>query len=225
MASKLAFLGGNNSGKSELFYIFNDGSDITHSTTSFTHSTTSFTINGVEVSYHLWNVRQETTNSERGQSRFSKTDVFLLCFSLHNRKSFEDIRILWLSIVKEHPTIPVVLLGINTLPPQDALLTHKEVTVREIEDFQLEARFEQYLECQIQAPGAIDKFFKELSQLITCSQKRDFLIRDNSLVSISTFHSHSAKRLITFEIEKDKKKLGSSNWKTFFSCWGSVLHS
>jgi GTPase SAR1 family protein len=214
MAAKLAFLGGDNSGKSELFYVLNDGSDITHHTTSFTK-----VINGVEVSYHLWNVRQETTNSERGQSRFSKTDVFLLCFSLHNRKSFEDIRALWLPIVKEHPTIPVVLLGINTLPPQDVLLTHKEVTVREIEDFQVEAGFEQYLECQIQLSGSIDKFFKELFQLIYSSQKREFLIRDNSLVSTSTFHSHSAKRLITFEIEKDKKKMSSSNWKTFFSCW------
>jgi GTPase SAR1 family protein len=196
MNSKLAFLGGDNSGKSELFYVLNDGSDFTHSTTCLTK-----VINGVEVSYRLWNVRQETTSSERG-SQFSKTDVFIFCFSLHNRKSFEDIRTVWLPIAKEHPTIPVVLLGINTLPPQDAVLTHKEVNVHEIEDFQVEAGFAQYLECQIQASGAIDKFFKEISQ-----QRRTVPDQENNFYQLEV-----PDFLLSFSISNVINRLALGEW-------------
>jgi hypothetical protein len=94
------------------------------------------------------------------------------------------------------------------------------VTAREIEALRKEAEAERYIECQLQASGAINKLFKEITLLSFPVQKKE-LTRDNSLVSISSCHSHCRNPL---EVEKDKKKSGSS-WRKFFSCWGQLFSS
>jgi GTPase SAR1 family protein len=216
MAAKLCVFGGEDSGKSELVIEIIHGKH----TACIPLNTLSITrvIDGVKVCYHLWDGLLEHSSSERDQSRFSQADLFILCFSLHNRKSFTDIRKLWLPIIKEYPTIPVVLLGINSLHPQQENLPRKKVSVREIEALRKEVEAEQYLECQLQAAGAINKLFKEITLLSSPAQKKE-LVRDNSLVSISSCHSYSRNPL---EVEKDKKKKISS-WRKFFSCFGKLL--
>ena len=40
------------------------------------------------------------------------TDVFLMCFSIDNRVSFENIRSKWIPEVRHHcPTVPIVLVA------------------------------------------------------------------------------------------------------------------
>ena len=46
---------------------------------------------------------------------YPQTDVFLLCFSVVKRTSFESIRHKWLPEVRHHcPHIPVVLVGMKS---------------------------------------------------------------------------------------------------------------
>ncbi len=47
---------------------------------------------------------------------FEKTDVFLLCYAVNNRTSFNNVTSKWIPELKHHcPNAPIVLVGNNDL--------------------------------------------------------------------------------------------------------------
>jgi GTPase SAR1 family protein len=166
MSAKCAFLGNEDSGKIPLFYTLNTGTESTSDLTTITKK-----YNELMTTLHLWNVHYENTKSHRGQVRFSKADVFVLCFDVHSPKSFKDVQTQWAPIVRKHLNIPVVLLGIDSLPFHDSVISTKAAKPQEIEALRAEIGAELYISCQILVPDAMDRLFHDLSNVYYKKQR------------------------------------------------------
>jgi hypothetical protein len=180
VSAKCAFLGDDDSGKVELFYVLNAGAEIKHDTIEITN-----TFDEMLTILHLWNVHFQNTKSARGQIRFSKADLFVVCFNIHNRQSFEDINIIWAPILKKNPTIPVVIFGINTLPLPYAIISPRSVNLPEIEALQTELGAEEYIEFEIlQSESIVDKIFDDLANVFYHKQR--VLQEDGTMKAVMT---------------------------------------
>jgi hypothetical protein len=159
--AKCVVLGGNNSGKAELFCSLNDDRDSSEDSTSVTRK-----IGGVLTTLYLWNVYTGRLNPGRAQLRFAKSDLVVVCFSLHNRQSFEDIRQWVFPVLEENSFLPVILLGINS---REESTTSREVSKQEIDDLLGEITTSssdgvgcgKYIECDLHRPDLTDQLFHE----------------------------------------------------------------
>lgn len=63
----------------------------------------------------LWDTVAGEDYDRARQQGYSDTDVFLLCFSCNNPRSFESIRTKWLPEIRNHmPTTPFILVATKT---------------------------------------------------------------------------------------------------------------
>lgn len=229
-AARCVLLGDVNSGKAELAYVLKlqqqelESSIPPESLQRSSYSSYSIrenetisqmtgTFNGLPMTLDLWFVQDSTISSERAQGRFSKANLFVLVFSLHDHKSFENIRTLYLPEIQKYPNISVVLVGLNILPEHDAFSTSRAVTVREIESLLHEMKAEDYLECQIQKKDSLQKFYSDLCQIYFNNKRRRCSKEDSS-------RSISSRTALEAEKDKEKNFHGEEKFslRKLFSC-------
>jgi len=72
-------------------------------------------VNDKEVTYSLWDTAgQEPYKKVRALS-YPRTDIFLLCFSVVSRSSFDNISDAWIPELRHHcPKTPIILVGTKT---------------------------------------------------------------------------------------------------------------
>ena len=76
---------------------------------------TSIEVDGRNVDLYLWDTVNDYHDYDRLRPlSYPNTDVFLICFSLGRRKSYEDVYSLWYPEVKRYcPHTPIVLVGLK----------------------------------------------------------------------------------------------------------------
>ena len=69
-------------------------------------------MSGKEVIYSLWDTAGQESYARIRSLSYPKTNVFLLCFSVTHRLSFENITESWIKEVRYHcPKVPIILVG------------------------------------------------------------------------------------------------------------------
>eukprot|EP01090_Pellita_catalonica_P005355 TRINITY_DN1532_c0_g1_i1.p1 TRINITY_DN1532_c0_g1~~TRINITY_DN1532_c0_g1_i1.p1 ORF type:complete len:191 (-),score=38.44 TRINITY_DN1532_c0_g1_i1:81-653(-) len=69
-------------------------------------------VEGQEVTFSLWDTAGQEGYQRIRVLSYPKTDIFLLCFSLVNRNSFDNVQEVWLPELKHHcPGTPIILVG------------------------------------------------------------------------------------------------------------------
>ena len=75
---------------------------------------TSVKVDGTIVDLHLWDTVEQDEYDRLRPLSYPYTDVFLMCFSLGNRTSYEDVYTKWYPEVKRYcPNTPIVLVGLQ----------------------------------------------------------------------------------------------------------------
>ena len=124
-------------------------------------------VNGEEVHLQLWDTAgQEELENIRILS-YTNTDIFLICFSVTEPTSFENVQNIWLKELKKHVQNPVYLLvGTKTdLRDDDATLQSlsqsgkKPITAAEGEKLAQEIKAVGYVECSAVKQTGVKEVF------------------------------------------------------------------
>ncbi|CAJ0933081.1 unnamed protein product, partial [Mesorhabditis belari] len=145
--------------------------------TIFDHYSANVMFNERSVSLGIWETigRTKTTNPFEEEEEFEpfcslNNDVVLICFSVVDPSSFENVRTKWSPEVSQHcPDAPVILVGLKSdLRNDDKTLKDlmdrrlSPISERQGELMAKEINAVKYIECSSQARNGIKQVFDEV---------------------------------------------------------------
>lgn len=124
--------------------------------TVFDNTTHDETVDGVKYGLTIWDTAGQEEYEKLRPLSYPSTSVFILCFSLNSRASYENISRKWLPELRAHcPKVPVLLVGtkkdvrdVSVISPKDGMrLCRKEGLV-------------DYLECSAKTKEGLTEVFQ-----------------------------------------------------------------
>jgi len=167
---KLVILGDGAIGKTALFIVFAKNKfPYEYIPTVYDNEVVEITVDGKDVLLGLWDTGGGEDYARLRPLCYPQTDVFLLCFDIGGRVSFENIPTYWFPEVQHHcPTVPTILCG-NKLDLRDdqETLTKLEkqnqtpVTKKEGIKMAADINAYAYVECSAKTKEGVREVFEE----------------------------------------------------------------
>jgi len=80
--------------------------------TVFDNYSANVIVNGKQIALGLWDTAGQEDYDKLRPLSYPQTDIFLLCFSVDSRHSFENLKKKWAIEVKTHqPNAPIIMVG------------------------------------------------------------------------------------------------------------------
>jgi len=115
--------------------------------TVFDNYSANVMVDGKPFNVGLWDTAGQEDYDRLRPLSYPQTDVFLVCFSIASRTSFENIRSKWLPEITHHaPGVPKILVGTKNDLRGTNLNGRPEVLARDAENLARELGFNKYVE-------------------------------------------------------------------------------
>jgi len=153
--------------------------------TVYDHYQTSAMVDGENSALHLWDTSGQDDFDRIRPLCFQDADVFLLCFSVVSRSSFENLQRKWASSVTRFVANPALLLvGLkNDLREESAALSRlrrkneKPVGEDEAKALALNLKTAAYVECSAKTQEGLKNVFNEaISLAMTRRRERSWCV-------------------------------------------------
>merc|ERR1712203_189209 len=122
-------------------------------------------VDGKPIQLGLWDTAGQEDYDRLRPLSYPQTDVFLVCFSIISRSSYENVKTKWIPEIKHHvPEAPFLLVGTKTDLRDDADVTQKVGQILMKEDgVQLakELGAKLYVECSALTQDGLKNVFDE----------------------------------------------------------------
>uniref|UniRef100_A0A090XC55 Putative ras-related c3 botulinum toxin substrate 1 n=1 Tax=Ixodes ricinus TaxID=34613 RepID=A0A090XC55_IXORI len=138
-------------------------------------------VDGKPINLGLWDtVRPRGLRPVSGHVSYPQTDVFLICFSLVNPASFENVRAKWYPEVSHHcPNTPIILVGTKLDLREDKETVEKlrerklaPITYPQGLAMAKEIGSVKYLECSALTQKGLKNVFDEAIRAVLCPQPK-----------------------------------------------------
>ena len=138
-------------------------------------------IDGRLINLGLWDTAGQEDYDRLRPLSYPNTDVFIICFSVIDKVSFQNVKTKWIPELCHHcPHVPVILVGTKT-DLRFYAQTHTDVdTVEFSEGLELKNKFNlhAYVECSSKNKSKIDEVFQQaihyalVPRLVTKNNKK-----------------------------------------------------
>ncbi|KAL1244787.1 Ras-related C3 botulinum toxin substrate [Trichinella spiralis] len=143
--------------------------------TVFDNYSANVMVDGKPINLGLWDTAGQEDYDRLRPLSYPQTDVFLICFSLVNPASFENVRAKWFPEVSHHcPNTPIILVGtkLDLREEQDTIEKLRERRLQPIVHQQGLAMAKEigsvkYVECSALTQKGVKNVFDE--QFVRCS--------------------------------------------------------
>lgn len=109
---KLFFLGDREVGKSSLLKRFNTGLPPNELEVHVFDFADRITVDGTSYHVNFWDFRPLEGQAHLRPLGYPGTDIFILCFDIANRASFDNIKQMWITEIHHYmPDTPFLLVG------------------------------------------------------------------------------------------------------------------
>lgn len=135
-------------------------------------------VDGKPINLGLWDTAGQEDYDRLRPLSYPQTDVFLICFSLVNPASFENVRAKWFPEVSHHcPNTPIILVG-TKLDLRDDSKTLDKLKERKLQPITYpqglamakEIGSVKYLECSALTQKGLKNVFDEAIRAVLCPQ-------------------------------------------------------
>ncbi|BES97483.1 RHO [Nesidiocoris tenuis] len=138
--------------------------------TVFDNFPDTLTVDGQEYNAVLWDTAGQEDYERLRPLSYTQTDCFLLCFSVNNRTSYDNIVSKWHPELKHHcPNVPIILIGTktdlrdqcDTLDPADGKKLKRKI------------KAVKYMECSALKQEGLKEIFVEAVRACVKKDNRD----------------------------------------------------
>jgi small GTP-binding protein len=119
-------------------------------------------VNGQQVNLGLWDTAGQEDYDKLRPLSYPQTDVFLICFAVNSRVSFDNLRTKWLTEVQHFaPNVPFIIVGTKSdLRGEGGGVGGDFVSSEEAEKLKAELKAAKYIECSALKPELGDNGLK-----------------------------------------------------------------
>jgi len=136
-------------------------------------------VEGKAINLGLWDTAGQEDYDRLRPLSYPQTDVFLLCFSVVNSSSFDNIKAKWNAEVTHHcPGVPIILVGtkidmredkecLESLKAKGQIVITTEMGIAKA----TEIRAKKYLECSSKTQKGLKPVFEEAVRVVVGADK------------------------------------------------------
>ncbi|GFU01150.1 ras-related protein ced-10 [Nephila pilipes] len=173
---KLVVVGDGTVGKTCMLIAYTTGSfpEGEYAPTVFDNYAGTMEVDGVRVSTTLWDTAGQEDYERLRPLSYPGTDGFLLCFSVDNNKSYDNIAIKWYPEVRHLcPKTPFVLVGMKTDLRENS--ESKENFISKTQGKKLAAKIKaaKYVECSAKEINGVNEVFEEAVRAVLNPRSRN----------------------------------------------------
>ena len=131
--------------------------------TVFDNYNTFIFVDGRTISLGLWDTAGQADYDELRPLAYPATDVFLVCYSVVNTSSFENITAKWIPELRQHmPNTPIILVGTKVDLREDSeMLKNQVITEQEGINLAFDAGCISHVECSAKTGFKLEEVFDE----------------------------------------------------------------
>lgn len=138
-------------------------------------------VDGKPINLGLWDTAGQEDYDRLRPLSYPQTDVFLICFSIVNPPSFENVRSKWYPEINHHaPSTPIILVGtkLDLREDRETMEKLKEkrmtaVTYPQGLAMAKEISAVKYLECSALTQKGLKNVFDEAIRAVLCPPKKE----------------------------------------------------
>ncbi|KAJ5066110.1 hypothetical protein M0811_03443 [Anaeramoeba ignava] len=166
---KCVAVGNVESKKTEMLYTYTTQQWQKHFDPTFHNYSCNYQLDGDYIGLSLWDTAGQEDYDRLRPLSYPNTNIFLICFSIANQKSFESIKNKWIPELKEHaPNVPFILVG-TQLEKRDNPKTINKLKEKGLSPITYQQGFElakeinsfKYLECSARNKVNINEVIEE----------------------------------------------------------------
>jgi len=149
--------------------------------TVFDNYSANVMVDGKPINLGLWDTAGQEDYDRLRPLSYPQTDVFLVCFSVISKSSFENVKTKWVPEIQHHaPNVPIVLVGTKSdLRKDDSTIKQLNsrnqvmVTVEEAQRMGKEIGAVSFLECSALTQEGLKQVFDDAIRAAMTKPKRD----------------------------------------------------
>uniref|UniRef100_A0A4D5RA19 Ras-related C3 botulinum toxin substrate 1 n=1 Tax=Scolopendra viridis TaxID=118503 RepID=A0A4D5RA19_SCOVI len=164
---KIVVVGDGTVGKTCLLIAYTTNSfPVEYVPTVFDNYAGSLECDGMNVNMTLWDTAGQEDYERLRPLSYPNTDVFLLCYSVDNPNSFDNILSKWCPEVRHHcPKAPIVLVATKTDLRDDEAVT-KAIGPGEGKKLRSKIKAVKYVECSAKTRQGLKEVFEEAARAV-----------------------------------------------------------
>ncbi|GAB0100836.1 hypothetical protein DMENIID0001_169310 [Sergentomyia squamirostris] len=172
----IVVVGDGHVGKTSLLYAYTDGSfNEFYQATIYDKEEITLTVDNITYAVQLHDTAGQEDYDKIRQQFYKKADAFLLCYSIAERTSFDNIQLKWIPELRHvQPNIPIVLVATKA----DTRTVHS-VTTTEGLSLQRKINSNTFIECSAKMSHNVQLVIEEAVRAAVNGVKTDHIEEEN----------------------------------------------